>query len=320
MVKRIGILTSGGDSPGMNCAIRAVVRSGLSFGLDVFGIYDGYRGLVDDEIVQMDRKSVSDIVNRGGTILRTARLPEFKLQEVREKAVSNLRKHQIEALVVIGGDGSYMGAKKLTEMGINCVGLPGTIDNDIALTDYTLGFSTAVSNCVEAIDKIRDTMEAHHRLFIVQVMGHHCGDLALLSGLASGADAIFYQGGKLTPEEVVSKARAFKTRGQRDFLVVTAENLLDVPALARRLADETGYETRYEILGHIQRGGDPVPQDRILGLTFGLKALSLLLEGKAGRAVGIRSGQVVSDDLDAVLAGHKGLSPLDLAATERILS
>src|SRR5574344_1540752 len=182
MIKKIGVLTSGGDSPGMNCATRAVVRAGLKYGLAVSGIYDGSTGMGEDNITKLDRSSVSDIVNRGGTILQTARLPEFKQESVRQIAVNNLRKHGIDAVVVIGGDGSYMGAKKLTEMGINCIGLPGTIDNDIASTDYTIGFDTCLNTIVECVDKIRDTTESHQRCAIIEVMGNHGGDLALFSG------------------------------------------------------------------------------------------------------------------------------------------
>lgn len=311
---------SGGDAPGMNACLYGIAKAGLTKGVEVLGAEDGFRGLAEGDLKPLDVLALRRWFRRGGTVLGTSRYPAFLDPEVRAKTVSRLRALGISGVIGIGGDGTYHGLDALAKEGFSAIGIPGTIDNDIALTDFTLGFATAVSNCIEAIDKIRDTMEAHHRLFIVQVMGHHCGDLALYAGLASGADGIFYQGGELKPEELISKAKAQKALGKRDFLVVTSENLLDVPALARRLADETGYETRCEVLGHVQRGGNPVPQDRILGLTFGSKALSLLLEGKVGRAVGVRSGQIVSDELDAVLAGHKGLSPLDLAATERILS
>ncbi|MCR5079402.1 MAG: ATP-dependent 6-phosphofructokinase, partial [Bacilli bacterium] len=190
MIKNIGVLTSGGDAPGMNCAIRAVVRAGLKYNLGVYGIYDGYKGLVEGNIVPLDRHSVSDIISRGGTVLHTARLREFKEVSVRQKGVDNLKKFGIDALVVIGGDGSYMGAKKLTEMGINCVGLPGTIDNDIASTDYTIGFDTCLNTICDCVDKIRDTTESHQRCAVIEVMGNHCGDLAMFSGIAEGAEMI----------------------------------------------------------------------------------------------------------------------------------
>jgi 6-phosphofructokinase 1 len=304
MVKRIGILTSGGDSPGMNCAIRAVVRSGLSFGLDVFGIYDGYRGLVDDEIVQMDRKSVSDIVNRGGTILRTARLPEFKLQEVREKAVSNLRKHQIEALVVIGGDGSYMGAKKLTEMGINCVGLPGTIDNDIASTDYTIGFDTCLNTIVECVDKIRDTTESHSRCSIIEVMGNHCGDLALFGGIAEGVEMIITPDHPVPEEEIMNSLRQLREHdaNKRAIVIVSEKLYPDINQFAKKVEEQTGFDTRADVLGHVQRGGAPSAFDRILAARMGAYAVDCLLEGKGGICIGIVNNKIVDYDIYEALA------------------
>jgi 6-phosphofructokinase 1 len=304
MVKRIGILTSGGDSPGMNCAIRAVVRSGLSFGLEVYGVYDGYRGLVDDEIVQMDRKSVSDIVNRGGTILRTARLPEFKLQEVREKAVANLRKHQIEALVVIGGDGSYMGAKKLTEMGINCVGLPGTIDNDIASTDYTIGFDTCLNTIVDCVDKIRDTTESHSRCSIIEVMGNHCGDLALFGGIAEGVEMIITPDHPVPEEEIMASLRRLREHdaNKRAIVIVSEKLYPDINLFAKKVEEETGFDTRADVLGHVQRGGAPSAFDRILAARMGAYAVDCLLEGKGGICIGIVNNKIVDYDIYEALA------------------
>jgi 6-phosphofructokinase 1 len=304
MVKRIGILTSGGDSPGMNCAIRAVVRSGLSFGLEVYGVYDGYRGLVDDEIVQMDRKSVSDIVNRGGTILRTARLPEFKLQEVREKAVANLRKHQIEALVVIGGDGSYMGAKKLTEMGINCVGLPGTIDNDIASTDYTIGFDTCLNTIVDCVDKIRDTTESHSRCSIIEVMGNHCGDLALFGGIAEGVEMIITPDHPVPEEEIMASLRGLREHdaNKRAIVIVSEKLYPDINLFAKKVEEQTGFDTRADVLGHVQRGGAPSAFDRILAARMGAYAVDCLLEGKGGICIGIVNNKIVDYDIYEALA------------------
>lgn len=304
MVKRIGILTSGGDSPGMNCAIRAVVRSGMSYGLEVYGVYDGYRGLVDDEIQKMERKSVSDIVNRGGTVLRTARLPEFKLQEVREKAVENLKKHGIEALVVIGGDGSYMGAKKLTEMGINCVGLPGTIDNDIASTDYTIGFDTCLNTVVECVDKIRDTTESHSRCSIIEVMGNHCGDLALFSGIAEGVEMIITPDHPIPEEEIMASLRALREHdaNKRAIVIVSEKLYPDMNAFAKRVQDETGFDTRADVLGHVQRGGAPSAFDRILAARMGAYAVDCLLEGKGGICIGIVNNKIVDYDIYEALA------------------
>lgn len=304
MVKRIGILTSGGDSPGMNCAIRAVVRSGMSYGLEVYGIYDGYRGLVDGEIVKMERKSVSDIVNRGGTVLRTARLPEFKLEATREKAVEELKKFGIEALVVIGGDGSYMGAKKLTEMGINCVGLPGTIDNDIASTDYTIGFDTCLNTVVECVDKIRDTTESHSRCSIIEVMGNHCGDLALFSGIAEGVEMILTPDHPIPEDEIMATLRSLREHdaNKRAIVIVSEKLYPDLSAFARRVQDETGFDTRSDVLGHVQRGGAPSAFDRILAARMGAYAVDCLMEGKGGICIGIVNNKIVDYDIYEALA------------------
>ena len=299
MIKRIGILTSGGDAPGMNCAIRAVVRSGIAHGLEVYGIYDGYLGLINGDIFKMDRSSVSDIVNRGGTILRTARLPEFKDEVVRQKGVEQLKKFGIEALVVIGGDGSYMGAKKLTEMGINCIGLPGTIDNDIASTDYTIGFDTCLNTICDCVDKIRDTTESHSRCSIVEVMGNHCGDLALFGGLAEGAEMI------LTPDHPIPEEEVFQTllkmkEGKKDkrAIIIVSEKLYpDIHAFAKRVQENTGFDTRATVLGHVQRGGSPSAFDRILAARMGAYAVDALREGKGGICIGLVHNEIVSYDI-----------------------
>lgn len=304
MIKRIGILTSGGDAPGMNCAIRAVVRSGLSYGLEVYGIFDGYKGLVEDKIFKMDRKSVSDIVNRGGTKLRTARLPEFKLESVREQAVKNLEKHGIEALVVMGGDGSFLGAKKLTEMGINCVALPCTIDNDIASTDYTIGFDTALNTVVECVDKIRDTTESHSRCSIIEVMGNHCGDLALYSGIAEGVEMIITPDHPIPQEEVIKTLKELRNEDpNKRALVIVSEKLYpDIFSFARQIQDETGFVTRADCLGHVQRGGSPNAFDRILAARMGAFAVDCILAGKGGICVGIVNNKLVSYDIYDALA------------------
>ena len=299
MIKRIGILTSGGDSPGMNCAIRAVVRAALSYGLEVYGIYDGYKGLVEGNIFKMDRSSVSHIVNRGGTILRTARLIEFKEEETRKKGVEHLKKFGIEALVVIGGDGSFMGAKKLTEMGINCIGLPGTIDNDIASTDYTIGFDTCLNTIIECVDKIRDTTESHSRCSIIEVMGNHCGDLALYSGIAEGADMI------ITPDHPIPEKEIFKTlkkmreenENKRAIVIVSEKLYPDIAAFGKRIQEETGFDTRTNVLGHVQRGGAPNAFDRVLAARMGVYAVDCLIEGKGGVCVGLVNNKLVSYDI-----------------------
>jgi 6-phosphofructokinase 1 len=304
MIHRIGILTSGGDSPGMNCAIRAVVRAGISYGLEVYGIYDGYRGMVEGDIVKMDRHSVSDVMNRGGTILRTARLPEFKQESVRQQGVEQLKKFGIEAVVVIGGDGSYMGAKRLTEMGINCVGLPGTIDNDIASTDYTIGFDTCLNTIVESVDKIRDTTESHSRCSIVEVMGNHCGDLALFSGLAEGAEMI------LTPDHPIPEEEIFRTlkemhdsdENKRAIVIVSEKLFPDIQEFARKVQEQTGFDTRADVLGHVQRGGAPSAFDRILAARMGAYAVDCLLEGKGGICIGMVNNKIVDYDIYEALA------------------
>ncbi len=304
MIKRIGILTSGGDSPGMNNAIRAVVRAGLSYGLEVYGIYDGYRGLVEGKIEKLTRKSVSDIVNRGGTILRTARLPEFKEEAVRQKGVEQLKKFGIEALVVIGGDGSYMGAKKLTEMGIDCVGLPGTIDNDIACTDYTIGFDTCLNTICDCVDKIRDTTESHSRCSIIEVMGNHCGDLALFSGLAEGAEMILTPDHPIPEEEIMKTLKDMKdSDSDKRAIVIVSEKLYpDIHAFARHVQEMTGFDTREDVLGHVQRGGAPSAFDRILATRMGAYAVDILMEGRGGRCIGIVNNKIVDYDIYEALA------------------
>jgi 6-phosphofructokinase 1 len=301
MIKKIGILTSGGDAPGMNAAIRGVVRTALSQGLEVFGVYDGYQGLYEDRIVKLDRSSVSDVINRGGTFLGSARFPEFKEVEVRQQAIENLNKHGIEALVVIGGDGSYMGAKKLTEMGYPCIGLPGTIDNDIAGTDYTIGYLTALNTVIDAIDRLRDTSSSHQRISIVEIMGRHCGDLTLMASIAGGCEYI------ITPEKEWSKDDLIKSlqegldKGKKHAIIALTELMMDGNELAKDIEAATGRETRATVLGHIQRGGRPTAFDRVLASRMGNYAVHLLMEGQGGRCVGIQKEALVHHDIiDAI--------------------
>jgi 6-phosphofructokinase 1 len=301
MIKKIGILTSGGDAPGMNAAIRGVVRTALSQGLEVFGVYDGYQGLYEDRIVKLDRSSVSDVINRGGTFLGSARFPEFKEVEVRQQAIENLNKHGIEALVVIGGDGSYMGAKKLTEMGYPCIGLPGTIDNDIAGTDYTIGYLTALNTVIDAIDRLRDTSSSHQRISIVEIMGRHCGDLTLMASIAGGCEYI------ITPEKEWSKDDLIKSlqegldKGKKHAIIALTELMMDGNELAKDIEAATGRETRATVLGHIQRGGRPTAFDRVLASRMGNYAVHLLMEGQGGRCVGIQKEELVHHDIiDAI--------------------
>ena len=297
MVKKIAVLTSGGDAPGMNAAVRAVVRAGLHEGLDVYGIYNGYHGLYHDEIEQLDRRSVAEIINRGGTFLGSARFPEFKEESVRQEAIQNLTKHGIEALVVIGGDGSYMGAKKLTEMGFPCIGLPGTIDNDVAGTDYTIGFFTALNTVLEAIDRLRDTSSSHKRISVVEIMGRHCGDLTVAAAMGAGAEFVIIPEIEFNEQKFLSTLKTQVISGKKHALVCVTEKVCDVEILAAKIEAITELETRATILGHIQRGGAPTAFDRILASRMGAYAVKLLLQGVGGRCVGIQANQLVHHDI-----------------------
>ncbi|MDP5255436.1 MULTISPECIES: 6-phosphofructokinase [unclassified Vibrio] len=301
MIKKIGVLTSGGDAPGMNAAIRGVVRTALSEGYEVYGVYDGYYGLYKDCIKKLDRSSVSDVINRGGTFLGSARFPEFKEVAVREKAIENLKKHGIDALVVIGGDGSYMGAKKLTEMGYPCIGLPGTIDNDIAGTDYTIGYLTALNTVVDAIDRLRDTSSSHQRISIVEIMGRHCGDLTLMASIAGGCEYVITPETGLNKEQLIKNIQDGISKGKKHAIIGLTELMMDANQLAKDIEAATGRETRATVLGHIQRGGKPTAFDRVLASRMGNYAVHLLKEGYGGRCVGIVKEQLVHHDIiDAI--------------------
>ena len=289
---RIGVLTSGGDAPGMNATIRAVVRAGIASGDQVFGIYDGYRGLVEGKIVEFTRKDVSEILNKGGTILGTARLPEFKYEQVRALAQRQLERHDIDSLICIGGDGTYTGALRLHEMGIKTIGIPGTIDNDIASSDFTIGFSTALNTACEAIDKLRDTSSSHQRCSIIEVMGRHCGDLALYSGICCGAEYIITNESGLDKDKLLQDLKSNRLAGRKHAIVVISENVTDVYQLAKDVEAFTGYECRATILGYVQRGGTPTPEDRLLAARLGKYSVDLLHEGITGVAVGIRKNEL----------------------------
>ncbi|MCE0556351.1 6-phosphofructokinase [Motilimonas sp. 1_MG-2023] len=297
MIKKIGVLTSGGDAPGMNAAVRAVVRAGLSEGMEVFGIYGGYYGLYHDKIKPMGRHDVSDVINRGGTVLGSARFPEFKEESIRKEAIKNLEKHGIEALVVIGGDGSYMGAMKLSEMGFPCIGLPGTIDNDISGTDYTIGFMTALDTVVDAIDRLRDTSSSHNRISIVEIMGRHCGDLALWASVAGGSEYIIVPEVDFDEDELLKQIQDGEAKGKKHAIIAITELMTDVNAMAKRIEKTTGRETRATILGHIQRGGAPNAWDRVQASRMGSYAVELLLKGESARCVGIQKGQLVHHNI-----------------------
>lgn len=302
MVKRIGVLTSGGDAPGMNAAIRAVVRVANSANIEVYGIYDGYRGLVEGYIEPLTRSDVSDILDCGGTILGSARLPEFKDEKVQKAGIHQLKKRGIEALVVIGGDGSYRGALALSQAGINCIGLPGTIDNDISSTDFTIGFDTALHTVVEAVDKLRDTSSSHHRCSVVEVMGNRCGDLALWAGIACGAEIVVTAQTGFEETEVLERLKEFDVvKKKRHAIVIISEKITDVDAFAKKVSLNTGFSGRATVLGHVQRGGSPTPQDRVLASRMGEKAVDLLIQGIGGQCVGIKDNQIISVPIEEAL-------------------
>lgn len=298
-MKKIGVLTSGGDSPGMNAAVRAVVRKAIYHGLEVAGIFHGYQGLIDGNIKPLERGDVGDIIQRGGTMLYSARCLEFKEEAGQLKAIEQLRAHEIDGLVVIGGDGSYRGAKALTKRGIPCVGVPGTIDNDIAGTDYTIGFDTALNTVIEAIDKIRDTATSHDRSFIIEVMGRDAGDLALWAGLAGGAETILIPEEPHDLEDMAERLKRGRDRGKKHSIIIVAEGVMSGQDLQVKLL-EMGIETRVSVLGHIQRGGSPTARDRVLASQMGAKAVELLLQNNGGKAVGMRNHEIVAHDFEEV--------------------
>ena len=296
-MKRIGLLTSGGDAPGMNAAIRAVVRSGIYFGMEVYGIERGYAGLIEDNVYPMEMRSVSNIVQCGGTRLRTARCLEMLTVEGQKKALDTLEKHGIEGLVVIGGDGSFKGAKTLSEYGIPTIGIPGTIDNDLEYTDYTLGFDTAVNTCLDIINKLRDTMTSHERVSVVEVMGRHCGDIALYSGIASGAEIIVVPEIAFDMHEIVSRINRSRASGKHSNIIVVAEGVMSAEKFAAALQAFTEYSVRPTCIGHVQRGGSPSMSDRMLAAQFGNKAVRLLNDNIGNRVVGIRDNKIIDMDI-----------------------
>ncbi|MDR0298193.1 MAG: 6-phosphofructokinase [Streptococcaceae bacterium] len=297
-MKRIAVLTSGGDAPGMNAAIRAVVRKGISEGMEVYGINHGYAGMVEGDIFPMDSKTVGDKIGRGGTFLYSARYPEFAQLEGQLKGIEQLKKKGIEGVVVIGGDGSYHGAMRLTEHGFPAIGLPGTIDNDIVGTDYTIGFDTAVTTVVDALDKIRDTSSSHHRTFVVEVMGRSAGDIALWSGVAAGADDICIPEKEFDFHKIVDNIHRGYENGKNHHLIVLAEGVMHGDAFAAKLkeAGDTS-DLRVSVLGHIQRGGSPSVRDRVLASLMGSRAVELLKEGRGGLAVGIHNEKLVENPI-----------------------
>ena len=317
-IKTIGVLTSGGDAPGMNAAVRAVVRTGISKGFKMMGIRHGYNGLINGDIFEMNLRSVSEIIHRGGTVLYTARCLEFKTKEGQMKGVERCKEFGIDASVVIGGDGSFCGARALAALGIPCIGIPGTIDNDIACSEYTIGYDTAMNTAIEMIDKLRDTTQSHDRCSVVEVMGRNAGYIALNTSIAVGALAI------LIPErpydlerDIISRMNFTQKTGKRHFIVIVAEGVGHAQDLANEIQARTGVDSRATVLGHVQRGGSPTLRDRVTASTMGFQAVSLLEKGIYNRVVAVSADKIVDYDIDVALSMHKTIDTnmIDVAAT-----
>lgn len=319
-MKKIGLLTSGGDAPGMNAAIRSVVRSACYYGMEVCGIERGYAGLIEDDVIPLGMRSVSDIIQRGGTMLRSARCLEMLTPEGKDKAAKTLEQHGIEGLVVIGGDGSFKGAKSLTEnYGIPTIGIPGTIDNDLAYTDYTLGFDTAVNTCIDIINKLRDTMTSHERISVVEVMGRRCGDIALYSGIASGAEIIIVPEVAFEMNDIIERVNRSRASGKHSNIIIVAEGVMSADAFAKDLQAKTSYDIRPTCIGHVQRGGSPTMADRMLAAQFGHKAVELLKDGIGNRVVGIRKNEIIDLDIFEAVSMKKTFNK-DLYETLQMIS
>ena len=312
-IKTIGVLTSGGDAPGMNAAVRSVVRTAVSKGCKVKGIRKGYAGLLEEDIVDLHAGSVCDILNRGGTFLYTARCDEFRTRAGQEKGAEVCRKHGIDGIIVIGGDGSFRGAQKLAALGINTIGVPGTIDLDISCTDYTIGFDTAVNTAMEAIDKVRDTSTSHERCSIIEVMGRNAGYIALWCGIANGAEDIllpetYNYDEQMIVEHIIRSRKVGKTH----HIIINAEGIGHSTSMARRIEAATGIETRATILGHLQRGGNPTAKDRVYASIMGAYAVNALVSGKTNRVVAYKHGEFIDYDIDEALSMKKELDPFQL--------
>ncbi|ELV3426975.1 6-phosphofructokinase [Staphylococcus pseudintermedius] len=320
-MKKIAVLTSGGDSPGMNAAIRAVVRKALYHNIEVYGVYQGYQGLINDDIRKLELGSVGDIIQRGGTFLYSARCPEFKEKEVRQKGIENLRKRGIEGLVVIGGDGSYRGAQRISEecKEIQTIGIPGTIDNDINGTDFTIGFDTALNTIIESVDKIRDTASSHARTFIIEVMGRDCGDLALWSGLAVGAETIILPETETDIKDIAEKIQHGIDRGKKHSIIIVAEGCMTGDMCASELTKYINVDARVSVLGHIQRGGSPTGADRVLASRLGGYAVEILLNGETAKGVGIKDNRLVATNFDEIFnTSERQINQRMLGLTEEL--
>lgn len=318
-MKSIAVLTSGGDAPGMNPAVRAVVRTACQRGIKVYGVDRGYTGLINGDIHEMNLRSVSDIITRGGTILYSARCPEFKTEEGLQKAVATCKKFGIDGMVIIGGDGSFRGARDISLRGIPCIGLPGTIDNDISCTDYTIGYDTCLNTIVQMVDRIRDTSESHDRCTVVEVMGRGAGYLALEAGIAVGATSIIVPEVEYDIErDVIARIREFQKTGKKHFIVIVAEGVGGTAEIAKKIEAETGVESRATILGHVQRGGSPTARDRIMASQMGSRAVDLLTQGIGNRVVGIRDNKIVDFDIFEALKMTKTIDMKDYELAHEI--
>ena len=318
-MKRIAVLTSGGDAPGMNAAVRAVVRYAIYNDIEVYGVQRGYKGLMEGELFPMVVSSVGDIIQRGGTVLKSARSLEFKTEEGQRDAINVLNVYKIDGLVVIGGDGSFRGAQKLSEKGVPAIGIPGTIDNDLAYTDFTIGFDTAVNTALDAISKLRDTSSSHERVSIVEVMGRNCGDIALYAGLGGGAEAIIVPEVPFDIDEICKKLIESKRRGKTQSIIVVAEGAESSSHIGEMISAKTGMDTRTTILGHIQRGGSPSNADRILASKMGAAAVECLINGKKARVIGISENKIFDMDIDEALAKERSFD-LEMHKLSQILS
>lgn len=301
MVRKVAVLTSGGDAPGMNAAVRAVIRAGLYNGLEMYVVYDGFKGLVDGDIRQVNKDFTQDIINRGGTILRSSRFPEFKEDAIIAKAKQRLSDYEIDALVGIGGDGTFRGLNALSQVGVKVVGIPASIDNDVASTDFTIGFMTALNTICYCIDKIKDTSTSHQKCSIIEVMGRHCGDLAIYSSIAEAAELTVTEDHPYDEEHIMKKLRRLKAQKKDHAIVVVSENLLDVRELAKKIQDQTGFDTNVEILGHLQRGGAPCAYDRILASTMGSESIDAILQDRAGVVTCLRESRITTMKIDEAL-------------------
>ena len=307
MIRKIAVLTSGGDAPGMNAALRACIRAGLYYGKEMYVVYDGLRGLVEGDIHQVNKEFTQDIINRGGTIIRSARLPEFKELAVNKKAADNLKDFEIDALIGIGGDGTFKDLQALSKHGIVCVGIPGKIDNDVGSTDETIGFSTALNTICECVDKLKDTSGSHQRCSLIEVMGRHCGDLAMFAALAEGAEGVICVEHPLKEEVLFRKLRKMKAQNKSHAIIIVSENLLDINELAKKIAKETGFEARTEVLGRLQRGGSPTAHDRILAARLSARAVDIIVgSNPESKIVGVKNNEIVDFPIDeAVEMKHR---------------